>query len=284
VARLVGHDEQDQVPDARGPDPRDLAAVRRAPRGRGPGQPRHLPGRPRRRRAVLRDHRGRYRPQRRRAGPQGEGRPVRPQPPRRGLPRQVGGWRGHPGTVVRPGGQDLMLNPASLEQRRTVLANLREPIDLVSTLDASPKGTQMGELLDEVAGTSDLVTHVRGGDDRRRPSFRIVRAGAGEPVEVTFAGSPLGHEFPSLILALLHVSGHPPRIDEDTARQIADLDADLQFETYMSLSCQNCPDVVQALNIMSVLNPRIGHVAIEGGTHPDEVEERNVQAVPTVYL
>ena len=177
-----------------------------------------------------------------------------------------------------------MLDPASLEQLRTVLANLREPIELVSTLDDSPKGTQMGELLDEVAGTSDLVTHVRGGDDRRRPSFRIVRAGAGEPVEVTFAGSPLGHEFPSLILALLHVSGHPPRIDEDTARQIADLDADLQFETYMSLSCQNCPDVVQALNIMSVLNPRIGHVAIEGGTHPDEVEERNVQAVPTVYL
>src|SRR5699024_5142087 len=96
--------------------------------------------------------------------------------------------------------------------------------------------------------------------------------------------SPLAHEFPSLILALLHVSGHPPRIDADTARQIAGLDAALHFETYLSLSCQNCPDVVQALNIMSVLNPRISHVAIEGGTHSAEVEERNVQAVPTVYL
>lgn len=175
-----------------------------------------------------------------------------------------------------------MLDPTSLEQLSSVLTNLRSPIELVSTLDESAKGIQMAELLDEVATTSDKVTHVRTGNDSRRPSFRIVRAGT--DVEVTFAGSPLGHEFPSLMLAMLHVSGHPPKIDDAMVDQIKALDVDLHFETYLSLTCQNCPDVVQSLNILSALNPRITHTAIEGGTFEAEIAERNIQAVPTVYL
>jgi len=181
-----------------------------------------------------------------------------------------------------------MLDAGSIAQLRSVLENLREPIALVSTLDDSEKGRQMGELLDEVAAVSPLVTHRRDGVDDRRPSFRIVRVpseATPTPVGVTFAGSPLGHEFPSFILAMLHVGGHPPRISDETASQIRGLEGELHFETYLSLTCQNCPDVVQALNIMSVLNPAVvSHVAIEGGTHQGEVDARGVQAVPTVFL
>lgn len=109
---------------------------------------------------------------------------------------------------------------------------------------------------------SDLVTHVRTGNDRRRPSFVIRRLGS--DIEVRFAGIPLGHEFTSLVLALLQVGGHPSKEAAELLDQVRNLDGDLHFETYFSLSCQNCPDVVQALNVMSVVNPRIKHTAIEG--------------------
>ena len=177
-----------------------------------------------------------------------------------------------------------MLDPALRDQLQTYLTNVRVPIELVSSLDDTAKSTELAELLDEIAGLSTSVTHVRdGGGDTRRPSFRIVRTGT--DVQVAFAGIPLGHEFTSLVLALLHVGGHPPKVDEAVADQVRALTKPLHFETYMSLSCQNCPDVVQALNIMSVLNPEhISHTAIEGGVFQDEIAEKGIQAVPTVYL
>ncbi|HEY6799785.1 MAG TPA: alkyl hydroperoxide reductase subunit F, partial [Agromyces sp.] len=118
-------------------------------------------------------------------------------------------------------------------------------------------------------------------DDERRPSFAIERAGT--DVSVRFAGIPMGHEFTSLVLALLQVGGHPSTADPELLERVRDLDVDLSFETYFSLSCQNCPDVVQALNLMSVLNPRIQHVAIDGALFQDEVDARQVMAVPTVF-
>ena len=119
----------------------------------------------------------------------------------------------------------------------------------------------------------------------RRPSFRIQRTGT--PVSVDFAGVPLGHEFTSLVLALLQVGGHPPKVSDELADQVRSLAPtgdELVFETFFSLSCQNCPDVVQALNAMSVLNPRIRHVAIDGALFQQEVEQRRVMAVPSVFL
>lgn len=129
---------------------------------------------------------------------------------------------------------------------------------------------------------SGLVTHVRTGNDRRRPSFVIRRVGS--DIEVQFAGIPLGHEFTSLVLALLQVGGHPSKEAAELLDQVRNLDGDLHFETYFSLSCQNCPDVVQALNVMCVVNPRIKHTAIEGSLFQDEVDARQVMAVPTVFL
>ena len=173
-----------------------------------------------------------------------------------------------------------MLDANLTAQLTTYLGNVHEPVELAASLDDSPKSRQLAELLDEMAALSDLVS-VTTDDDERRPSFAIRHPGTDGSVR--FAGIPLGHEFTSLVLALLWVGGHPPKVSDDTLDAIRAIDGEHHFETYMSLSCQNCPDVVQALTLMSVVNPRISHVAIEGGTFQSEVDERKILAVPTVF-
>jgi alkyl hydroperoxide reductase subunit F len=175
-----------------------------------------------------------------------------------------------------------MLDAGLKAQLTSYLQNLRQPITLVASLDDSKGSVEMRALLDDVASTSDKVSVRYDGDDARKPSFAIERAA--NDAEVRFAGLPLGHEFTSLVLALLHVGGHPPRLDAEVIQRIKALDGDYSFETYFSQSCQNCPDVVQALNTMSALNPRIRHVAIDGALFKTEVEARQVMAVPTILL
>ncbi len=174
-----------------------------------------------------------------------------------------------------------MLDSAIAEQLRSHLTNISQPVELVASLDDAPKSSELRELLTEIAALSDSLSVRFDGDDERRPSFAIVRVGS--DVQVRFAGIPMRHEFTSLVLALLQVGGHPPKVTDEVAEQIRALPGTYRFETYMSLSCQNCPDVVQALNAMSVLNPSISHVAIDGALFQDEVEQRKVMAVPTVY-
>ncbi|MCC5951979.1 MAG: alkyl hydroperoxide reductase subunit F [Acidimicrobiia bacterium] len=175
-----------------------------------------------------------------------------------------------------------MLDANLTEQLRAHLTKITRPIELASSLDDSPKSSELAELLDEIAALSEHISVVRTDDDERRPSFAIRQRGT--EVEVRFAGIPMGHEFTSLVLALLQVGGHPPNIDEATTEQATMLEGEFHFETYMSLSCQNCPDVVQALNALAVLNPHVSHVAIDGALFQDEVDDRQVMAVPTVYL
>ncbi|HZZ31535.1 MAG TPA: thioredoxin family protein, partial [Phenylobacterium sp.] len=175
-----------------------------------------------------------------------------------------------------------MLDATLKGQLKAYLENLRQPIELVASLDESPKSREMLELLEDVISVSDKVSLARRDDEARKPSFAVTRA-AGD-ASVRFAGVPLGHEFTSLVLALLHVGGHPPKIDADAIERIRALDGDYRFETYFSQSCQNCPDVVQALNTMSALNPRISHVAVDGALFQAEVEARQVMAVPAVFL
>ena len=180
-----------------------------------------------------------------------------------------------------------MLDPALSSQLKTHLEKLTQPIVLVASTDDGAKSTELLELLDEIASLSDQITVERDGStgdegSDRRPSFDIVRAGT--DVKVTFAGIPMGHEFTSLVLALLHVGGHPSNAAAEVIEQVRDLEGEYHFETYFSLSCQNCPDVVQALNLMSVLNANIHHTAIDGALFQSEVDERQVMAVPTVFL
>lgn len=139
----------------------------------------------------------------------------------------------------------------------------------------------MVALIDELAALSERIKTEQA-KLPRTPSFSINRIG--EDTGVTFAGVPLGHEFTSLVLALLQVSGRPPKVDEKLIDQVKKLKGEYHFETYVSLSCHNCPDVVQALNLMSILNPSITHTMIDGAAFKDEVESKNIMAVPTIYL
>ncbi|MGN7999281.1 alkyl hydroperoxide reductase subunit F [Sphingomonas sp. 22176] len=174
-----------------------------------------------------------------------------------------------------------MLDANLTQQLKGYLVNIREPIELVASLGDDAKSRELGELLAAIAALSDKIDLVHA-DDRRKPSFMIRRKGT--DIGVRFAGIPMGHEFTSLVLALLQVGGHPSKAAQELIEQVRNIDGDFTFETYFSLSCQNCPDVVQALNLMAVLNPRIRHTAIDGALFKEEVEGRKVMAVPTVYL
>ncbi len=176
-----------------------------------------------------------------------------------------------------------MLDANLTEQLKTYLGNLREPIELVASLGDDPKSAETRQLLQTIAGLSDKVSASYDGEDERKPSFLIRRA-SDHDAAVRFAGLPMGHEFTSLVLALLWAGGHPPKVDDDVLEQIKQLEGEFAFEMYFSLSCHNCPDVVQALALMSIYNPGVSAVLVEGGAFQEEVDARNVLAVPAVFL
>ncbi|WP_213909867.1 thioredoxin family protein, partial [Stutzerimonas nitrititolerans] len=157
-----------------------------------------------------------------------------------------------------------------------------QPFEIVASLDDGEKSQEMLSLLQDIASLSDKITLKTDGQDARKPSFSLNRIGG--DIGLRFAGLPMGHEFTSLVLALLQVGGHPSKTAPEVIEQIKNIEGEYHFETYFSLSCQNCPDVVQALNLMAVLNPAIRHVAIDGALFQDEVEARQVMSVPSIYL
>ena len=178
-----------------------------------------------------------------------------------------------------------MLDSSTQAQLAAYFERIRTPIELIASLDDRPASVEMRELLSEIAALAPAKISARfDGQDARRPSFQISRAGANTGVR--FAAIPMGHEFTSLVLALLQAGGHPPKLEADVVEQVKTLPIDgaLHFETYISLSCHNCPDVVQALNMLAVLNPNISHVAIDGALNQAEVDARQVMAVPSIYL
>ena len=177
-----------------------------------------------------------------------------------------------------------MLDANLKAQLKTYLERVSQPIEIVASLDDTPKSQETLGLLQDIDGLSDRITLVvrRGEDaDVRKPSFSISQPG-GVP-GIRFAGLPMGHEFTSLVLALLQVGGHPSKAAQEVIEQVRNLQGPLHFETYFSLSCQNCPDVVQALNLMAVLNPNVRHVAIDGGVFPKAVSYTHL-TLPTSDL
>ena len=178
-----------------------------------------------------------------------------------------------------------MLDTTIQEQLKGYLARLEQPIQLITSLDDSGNSEQMRELVNEIAALSDQVSVVKSNDADLKPSFRVAPLNHPEQRGVVrFAGLPMGHEFTSLVLALLQMGGYPPKVDTSIIEQIRNLPGDYQFETFISLSCHNCPDVVQALNLMAAVNPRIQHTMVDGAMFQDVVESRQIMAVPTVYL
>ena len=175
-----------------------------------------------------------------------------------------------------------MLDTNLKTQLKAYLEKVTQPFEIVASLDDGEKSRELLSLLQDIATLSDKITLKTDGDDARKPSFSLNRIGGN--ISLRFAGIPVGHEFTSLVLALLQVGGHPSKTAPEVIEQIKALDGDYRFETYFSLSCQNCPDVVQALNLMAVLNPNIQHVAIDGALFQDEVEARQIMSVPSIYL
>ena len=175
-----------------------------------------------------------------------------------------------------------MLDDTLKSQLSTYLERVMQPFEIVASLNDSESAQEMGQLLETVAQLNNKITLRTDGDDARKPSFSLQRPGTKN--DLRFAAIPLGHEFTSLVLALLWTGGHPPKVTDDVIEQIKALDGDYSFEVYMSLSCHNCPDVVQALSLMAILNPRIKTVVVDGGLFQAEVEAREIMAVPSVYL
>ena len=176
-----------------------------------------------------------------------------------------------------------MLDAAIKTQLQTYLGKVTHDVEITASLDHSEKSQEMREMLQEITALSSRLSYKESHEDNeRKPSFALNRAGS--DMGVRFAGIPMGHEFTSLILALLQVGGHPPKADPDVLDQIRQLDGDYVFETYISLTCQNCPEVVQALNLMAVINPKIRHVMIDGALFQDEVNQRQIMAVPSLFL
>jgi len=176
-----------------------------------------------------------------------------------------------------------MLDDTLKAQLGAYLERVQQPFEIVASLSDSENSKEMLDLLQTITGLrSDKITLKTDGQDARRPSFTLQRAGS--DTALRFAGLPLGHEFTSLVLALLWTGGHPPKVEQDEIDQVKALDGDFNFEVYMSLSCHNCPDVVQALSLMAILNPKVKTTVIEGGAFQEEVEKREIMAVPMVFL
>lgn len=175
-----------------------------------------------------------------------------------------------------------MLDNETKEQLKQYLALLESEVVFSASLDQSEDSKKVETFLTEVVEMSEQLS-LEAKPLLRTPSFEVNQKGA--PASgIIFAGLPMGHEFTSFILALLQVSGRPPKIEDSIAQQIQSIERSLTFETYVSLTCHNCPDVVQALNILAVLNPKISHTMIEGGMYQQEIDDKQVMAVPTVFL
>lgn len=168
------------------------------------------------------------------------------------------------------------------QQLQTYLENLKEEIILEASLDDSTTAKEMRDLLQEISSLSSRVEYSENGTSERKPSFSIKNKQT--KISLSFAAIPLGHEFTSLVLAILQAGGHPVKISEQTTDTVKSIKETLNFTTYMSLTCQNCPDVVQALNAMAVLNPNISNTSVDGALFQNEVEQKSIMAVPTVYL
>jgi alkyl hydroperoxide reductase subunit F len=168
-------------------------------------------------------------------------------------------------------------------QLKDYMARLVNPIKLLANLDETASSQEMLEMLEEVTSLSEKITLNKETDvSKRIPSFEVNRET--DLTGITFAGIPSGHEFTSFVLALLQAGGHPIKIDAEKIEQIKNIQGKFHFETYISLSCHNCPDVVQALNAMSIINSNISHVMIDGALFQKEVEDKQIMAVPTIFL
>lgn len=168
-------------------------------------------------------------------------------------------------------------------QLKAALAHLQSDLTITASLDDSDSANEMRDFLDSVADLApEKISLSFKGHFERKPSFSIAKKN--EAARVHFAAIPMGHEFTTFVLALLQVSGHPPKISEETAEFIKNLKIKARFELFISLSCHNCPEVAQAIHILAALNPNVETVMIDGGLCQDEIESRQIMGVPSLWM
>ncbi len=178
-----------------------------------------------------------------------------------------------------------MLTKDILEALKGYTANMQKAVTFVLQTGEHGKRAELLEFLEGIAGVSDkIAVEERDCADRLRSPVSFLLEADGEDTGIRFSGIPAGHEFNSLVLALLHSSGTAIKLDDSIANMIGNVSEDLHFEVFISLSCHNCPDVVQALNQFALLSPRISAEMIDGGLYPELIEQREIQGVPSVYL
>ena len=177
-----------------------------------------------------------------------------------------------------------MLNDTLKTQLQSYMGLIRQPIELRLRVNETAASLELKELAHELIGFSDKITlgESLSTDDTQSPEITISPKNV--QARVSFKGVPLGHEFTSLVLALLQAGGHPSKEDANLLERIAKINAPMHFETFFSLSCHNCPDVVQALNLMASINPHITHTAFDGGLFQQEIDKRGIMGVPAVFV
>lgn len=176
-----------------------------------------------------------------------------------------------------------MLERAIIEQVTEIFRNLEAEYKLSARISPQhSEANQLKEFLTDFATTSSHISLEIIEVEGNTLAFDILKSG--EPTGITFRGIPNGHEFTSLLLAILNADGKGKNLpDEGIARRVRALRGDIHLKTYISLSCTNCPDVVQTLNIFALLNPNIHHEMVDGALFQDEVNAKGVQAVPSVF-
>lgn len=185
-----------------------------------------------------------------------------------------------------------LLNASLTAQLSELLKKIVSKIEIVSYVDNSETSQKVRALLEEVSQQSNKISIVEVNNNetnnsKRKPSFELRRkldnsVNGESTVSVSFAGLPLGHEFSSLVLALLQVSGYAPKISDEQREAILKLGPH-NVTTYMSVTCLNCPEVVQSLNTISIINPKIQHTVVEGSAFREEVERLGIMSVPAVF-
>ncbi len=185
-----------------------------------------------------------------------------------------------------------LLNASLTDQLSELLKKMVSKIEIVSYVDNSETSQKVRALLEEVSQQSNKISIVEVNNNeinnsKRKPSFELRRkldnsVNGESTVSVSFAGLPLGHEFSSLVLALLQVSGYAPKISDEQREAILKLGPH-NVTTYMSVTCLNCPEVVQSLNTISIINPKIQHTVVEGSAFREEVERLGIMSVPAVF-
>ncbi len=188
-------------------------------------------------------------------------------------------------SITTDNGINHVLTPEILQALKGYTQSMQKQITFVLQTGAHAKRDELVSFLTDIASVSDkldLVERDTQGALRSPVSFSL--EADGEDTGIRFSGIPGGHEFNSLVLAVLHASGTPLKLDDGLKRIVSNVREPLHFEVFISLSCHNCPDVVQALNQFALVNPNISAEMIDGGLYPDLIKARDIQGVPSVYV